>query len=171
METRKLTIVSMLLALSVVLNIVESTIPLIGNMIPGVKLGLANIIVLFAIYMFSFKEAMYISIGRVFLVGIIRTGLFGVTFFLSLAGAVLSTIMMFLFSRYTKLSIIGVSIIGAITHSIGQILMAIIIVKTVNVIFYLPFILFFSIITGIIVGTIAKEILVFYQRKGLNTKI
>jgi heptaprenyl diphosphate synthase len=163
MKTKKLTMISMLLALSVVLNIIEGTIPLISNMIPGVKLGLANIVVLFAIYIFSFKEALYISIGRVFLVGLIRTGLFGMTFFFSLSGALLSTITMYLAKRYTKLSIIGVSVIGAITHSIGQILIAIIMLKTINVIFYLPYILLLSIPTGIIVGMIAKNVLSLYQ--------
>lgn len=168
MNTKKITMLSMLLALSVVLNIVEGTIPFISNMIPGVKLGLANIVVLFTIYLFTFKEVLYISIGRVFLVGLIRTGLFGITFFFSLSGAILSAITMYLAKKYTKLSIIGVSVIGAITHSVGQILIAIIMLHTINVIFYLPYILFLSIPTGIVIGIITNNVLSVYQ---VNKKI
>ncbi len=165
MNIRKITMLSMLLALSAVLNIIESTIPILSSMIPGVKLGLANTIVIFAIYMFTFKDAMYISVGRVFLVGLIRTGLFSLSFFFSLSGSILSTIAMYLTKRYTSLSIVGVSIVGALAHSIGQILIAIFMLKTLNVIFYLPYILFFSIPTGIIVGMAANKVLTFYHQK------
>src|SRR5574344_1024195 len=108
MKTKDFTRLSLLLALSVVLNLIESVIPIFNGIIPGLKIGLANIVVLFVLYEYSFKDALYISILRVFLVGILRTGLFSISFYFSLGGAILSTIMMFIFKRFTKLSIIGI---------------------------------------------------------------
>ena len=159
MELKKFTRLSMLLALSVVLNILESFIPFLDGTIPGIKIGLANIVILFVLYYYSFKDALYISAIRVFLVGILRTGLFSITFFFSLGGAFLSIIIMFLAKKITNLSIIGVSILGSISHSIGQIIIAVLIVQNTNVIYYLPWILLFSIPSGILVGFASKELL------------
>lgn len=155
---KKFTRLTMLLALSVVLNIIESFIPLFNGNIPGLKLGLANIIVLIVLYMFSFKDALYVSLLRIILVGILRTGLFSMTFFFSLGGAILSLCSMFI-AKKTKLSIIGVSIVGSIFHSIGQILVAILIIKNMYIIYYVPWLLLFSIPTGILVGFTSKTIL------------
>ena len=155
---KKFTRLTMLLALSVVLNIIESFIPLFNGNVPGLKLGLANIIILIVLYMFSFKDALYVSLLRILLVGILRTGLFSMTFFFSLGGAILSLCSMFI-AKKTKLSIIGVSIVGSIFHSIGQILVAILIIKNTYIIYYVPWLLLFSIPTGILVGITSKTIL------------
>ena len=85
METKKFVRLSMFLALSVVLNLVEAFIPIFNGYIPGLKLGLANIVTLFIIFEFSFKDAIYVSMLRVFLVAILRTGLFSITFFFSIS--------------------------------------------------------------------------------------
>ncbi len=153
----------MLLALSVVLNMIESMIPLLGSIVPGLKIGLANIVVLYVIYIYGFKDAFFLSITRVILVGILRTGLFNIIFFFSLSGAFLSVIMMYLTKRFTKLSVVGVSIVGSIFHSIGQILVAIIFINNINIIYYLPYLLLLSIPTGIITGLIAKQVLNYYN--------
>lgn len=158
MELKKFTRLTMLLAFSVVLNIMESFIPMFNGSIPGLKLGLANIIIVLTLYLFSFKDAIYISILRVFLVGILRTGLFSITFFFSLGGAILSIIVMYLFKK-TKLSIIGVSILGSIGHSIGQVLMAILLMKNIYIIYYTPWLLLFSVPTGILTGIISKHLI------------
>lgn len=159
MEMKKFTRLSLLLALCIVLNIIESVIPLFNGYIPGLKLGLANIVILFILYCYSFKDALYVSLLRVVIVGITRTGLFSVAFFFSLGGAFLSIIMMSLFKKVTNLSVIGVSIIGSISHSIGQIIMAIILIKSNLMVMYLPWLLMFSIPTGIITGKIALKML------------
>lgn len=164
MELRKLTQLSMLLALSVVLNIFESMIPVLGNIIPGSKLGLANVVVLFVIVIYGFKDAISLSLMRVILVGILRTGLFNIVFFFSLSGAIMSVIAMYLAHRFTKLSIVGVSIIGSIFHSIGQIIIAVIGLNTPNLIFYLPYLLLLSVPTGIVIGMISKKVIFFYQK-------
>lgn len=164
MEMKKFTRLSLLLALSVVLNIIESTIPIFNGVLPGLKLGLANIVILFVLYEYGFKDAIYVSLIRVFLVGIIRTGLFSVSFFFSLGGAILSIIMMILVKRITKLSIIGVSIVGSFFHSLGQILVACLLVNISSMLYYLPLFLLFSIPTGIITGIIAKKLLKSFKQ-------
>lgn len=163
MKLKKFTRLSMLLALAVVLNIIETVIPFFNGYIPGLKLGLANTIILFVLYMYSFKEALYISILRVFLVGILRTGLFSIAFFFSLGGAILSIVMMALFKRMSKLSVVGISIIGSVFHSIGQILVAIVIIDTTKMIYYLPWLLAISVPTGILVGLVTKELTKYFK--------
>lgn len=163
MDLQKNVRLSMLLSLSVVLNIVEATIPFFNGYIPGVKLGLANSIILFTLYIYSFRDALYISIARVFLVGVLRTGLFSVAFFFSLGGAVLSIIAMSLIKKITPLSIVGVSVVGSIFHSVGQIMFAILLVKTTKMIYYLPVILLFSLPTGVFIGLISKEMVKYFE--------
>ena len=156
MEIKKITRLSMLLGISVVLNIVETFIPVFNGTIPGLKLGLANVITLIVLYLYSFKDALSLSLLRVLLVGILRNGIFSITFFFSLGGAILSVIVMTMFKK-TKLSIIGVSIIGSISHSIGQVLIAVLLLKNIYIIYYVPWLLLFSVPTGIFTGMISKK--------------
>lgn len=158
MDIKKIIDFSMLLAISIVLSIIESFIPIFNGIFIGIKLGLANIVVIYVLYKYSFKDALLVSILRVIIVGLLRTGLFSITFFFSLSGAFLSIIAMALVKK-TKLSIIGLSIIGSIFHIIGQIIIAIILLNTVNLVYYLPYFLIFSCITGLIIGIISTEII------------
>lgn len=146
---------TMLLSFSIVLNIIESFIPLFSGYIPGLKLGLANIIIIIVLYKYQFKDVLFVSIMRVVVVGILRTGLFSINFFFSLFGSLFSVISMFLVKK-VKLSIIGVSIVGSIFHSIGQILIAIIMLQNNKMIYYLPWLILFSIPTGLFVGYMSK---------------
>ena len=164
MELKKTVNLALFLSIAVVLNIIESFIPIFSNFIPGIKLGLSNIIIILVLYFYTLKDAITVSILRVFLVGIIRTGLFSVSFFFSLGGAIFSVLSMFFAKRFTKLSIVGISVVGAFFHSIGQVLVAIMILKNMNMIYYLPWILLFSIPTGILIGTISKVLLGHLQK-------
>lgn len=155
---KKIARISILLSISVALSIIESFIPFFTS-IPGIKLGLANIVILYAIYKFSYKDALYITILRVILVGILRTGLFSISFFFSLSGALFSILAMYISKKITKLSITGISLIGAIFHSIGQVLVAILFLNNINIIYYLPILLVSSIITGMLIGFITKKLL------------
>lgn len=148
----------MLLSLSIVLSILESFVPLFNGYIPGLKLGLANIIVLIVLYKYDIRDVFFVSVLRVIVVGIMRTGLFSINFFFSLSGAIFSALAMILFKK-TRLSMIGVSIIGSVFHSLGQILIAIFIFKNGNMIYYLPWLLMFSIPTGLFVGIVSKKML------------
>ena len=163
MELRKVTRLSMFLALAVVLNIVENVIPIFQGVVPGVKLGLTNIVILFVLYKYGFREALSLSITRVILVGVLNTGLFSVAFFLSLSGALFSIIMMGLVKKLTKLSIVGVSVIGSLFHSLGQIIVVAIILYSVTAFNYLPILILFSIPTGILTGVLCKELLKYFE--------
>ena len=153
----------MFLALAVTLNIVENVIPIFQGIVPGVKLGLTNIVILFVLYKYGFREALSLSITRVILVGILNTGLFSVAFFLSLSGALFSILMMGLVKKITKLSIVGVSIIGSLFHSLGQIIVVAIILYSWTAFNYLPILILFSVPTGILTGIICKELLKYFE--------
>lgn len=145
--------IAMLLAFSIVLNILESFIPIFN--VPGIRIGLANIPILVTLYIYGFKDASYVSILRVFVVGILRIGLFSTTFYFSLFGSIFSIISMYLIKKL-KLSIIGVSIFGSFMHNIGQLVAAFIFINT-NLLYYLPFLTILSIISGIFIGLVSKE--------------
>lgn len=164
MKLKKLSRLSMLLALSIVLSLIESLVPLFSGIVPGLKLGLANTVIIVVICLYSYKDAIYLSLTRVLLVSILRTGLFSITFWFSLGGAILSVTMMSIAHKFKKLSIIGVSIIGSIFHSIGQIIVAMLILESSKIIYYLPWLLLFSIPTGIAVGIISKQILTYLEK-------
>lgn len=163
MDTKKIAKLSMLLSISVVLALIESFIPIFSGIAPGIKLGLANIVIVFAIYYLSVKDAIYISVLRVILMGILRTGLFSISFFFSLSGALLSLFVMYLAKNITKMSVVGVSVIGALGHSVGQILIAVLFLSNINIFYYLPILLISSVITGVIVGIISNKIIDRYK--------
>lgn len=163
MDTKKIAKLSMLLSISVVLALIESFIPIFSGIAPGIKLGLANIVIVFAIYYLSIKDAIYISVLRVIIMGILRTGLFSISFFFSLSGALLSLLFMYLAKSMSKMSVVGVSIVGAIGHSVGQILIAVIFLSNINIFYYLPILLISSVITGVIVGMISNKIIERYK--------
>lgn len=162
MKTKDITTIGILTAIAVVISIIESYFTFLGSVIPGLKLGLANIVIVFVLYKYNFKMAISISLVRVLIVALIRTG-FGLNFLFSLVGAVLSVIAMALFKK-TNLSIVGVSVIGSIFHSIGQIFVGILILDNYNVIYYLPYLLLFSIPTGILIGIIAKKLIKYTDK-------
>ena len=157
MKTRKIALLGVLTAGAIIISIIESFIPSIG--IPGVKLGLANIVILIILYEIGVKEAIIVNLTRVVLAGTIRGILFSMGFLMSLAGATLSLgIMILLYLVVKKFSVIGVSVIGSIFHVTGQILVAMAFLGTVYVVYYLPFIMISAIITGIFVGFVAKMV-------------
>ena len=96
MKLKKLVRLSMLISLSVVISIIESYIPILNNIVPGLRLGLSNIIILFVLYKYNFKDSLYVSIVRVILVGLLRTGLFSISFWFSLSGAIFSIVFMYI---------------------------------------------------------------------------
>lgn len=163
MDTKKIAKISMLLSISVVLALIESFIPVFNGVVPGIKVGLANIVIVFAIYTISLKDAIYISILRVILMGILRTGLFSISFFFSLVGALFSVFAMYFVKKFNLLSIVGVSVCGAIMHSLGQILVAILFLSNINIVYYLPFLLLSSVITGVVVGMLTDRIVKYYE--------
>ena len=158
MNTHKLVLIGVLTASAIVIAILESFIPSIG--IPGIKLGLANIVILITIYELGVMEAAFINILRVVIVAVVRGTLLSMGFFMSLTGAFLSFGIMVLFAlTIKKFSVIGVSVIGAIFHVIGQIFVAMIYLDSAYILFYLPVIALSAIITGVLVGIIAQTVI------------
>lgn len=149
MKTKKLVTLAVTVAVAMILSFIESRIPAFVA-IPGVKVGLANIAVIFALYKMGWREAMAVSLVRVALVAL----LFGsvVSFAYSIAGAVLSLSLMILLRKTGVFTEIAVSVVGGITHNIGQIFVAFLLLESDVVFYYLPFLLISGIIAGIAVG-------------------
>ncbi|MBR0041017.1 MAG: Gx transporter family protein [Oscillospiraceae bacterium] len=153
MKTKKITLLAMCVALAMILSYVESMIPSPG--IPGVKLGLANIVVVFALYKLGWGEAAGVSLLRVFLVSL----LFGhaASLMYSAAGAVLSLAGMILLKKTDRLSCVAVSVIGGVLHNAGQILMAWLLMGP-NVIYYLPVLVLSGTVAGVAIGVVSALI-------------
>lgn len=158
MKVQKMALLGVLTAMAIVIAILESFIPSVG--IPGVKLGLANIIILIILYELGIVEAIAVNLLRVLVVGLIRGTFLSMGFFMSLAGAVFSlTIMIIFYLLIKKFSIIGVSVIGSIFHVAGQIVIAMIYLGTAYIVLYLPVIAISAIITGVFVGIVSQLII------------
>ena len=157
MKVQKMALLGVLTAGAIVIAILESFIPSIG--IPGVKLGLANIVILIILYELGIVEAITVNLLRVLVVGLVRGTFLGMGFFMSLTGAVFSLgIMILFYLLIKKFSIIGVSVIGSIFHVGGQILIAMIYLGSAYIVLYLPVLAISAIITGVFVGIIARLI-------------
>ena len=139
-------------AISMVLSYLESLIPL-SFAVPGVKLGLANIAVIFALYKLGPKEAVAVSLVRVVWMAI----LFGnvMTLAYSVSGAVLSLTAMILLKRSDRFSAVGVSVVGGILHNAGQILAAMALMGTAQIVYYLPVLCISGTAAGVAVGAVA----------------
>lgn len=156
MKSKKIAIYGLLVALAFILSYIESLFPL-AIAIPGIKLGLANLVVIVAIYKLGVKEAFTLSIIRIILVGFT----FGSpsTMMFSLVGGLLSWLLMVIFQKTKLFSMVGVSIIGGIAHNIGQIIVSILVLENINIIYYLPFLLVSGVITGGLIGILAAIII------------
>ena len=155
MKTKRIVNLSIFLSMSIVLSIVESFLPVLP--VVGAKLGLANIITLVILSLYGERDAFVVVILRVILVGLLRGSLGNVGFFLSLGGALAAYSMMVLFLRLKVFSIISVSVMGSLGHSVGQITVAIIILSTKELIYYFPLLFLVAIPTGIFTGSVAKK--------------
>ena len=156
MKTKRVAFLGMCIALSMILSFVESQIPPLMA-VPGVKVGLPNIVMVFMLYKIGAKETAIVSILRVILVGI----LFGtpLSMIYSLVGAALSLIGMILLKKTNLFAPITVSVAGGILHNIGQIVTACLVMETAQIAYYLPVLLISGTIAGILIGLTAAMIL------------
>lgn len=156
MKTSKITLMALSIAVAMVLSFVESQIPAFVA-VPGVKVGLANIAVMFTLYKLGWKEAAVISLVRVFMVSL----LFGsaASLFYSAAGAALSLLGMILLKKSGLFSPVAVSIAGGVLHNVGQIAMACLLLDTNVIGYYLPFLILSGIAAGIVVGLAAAVLI------------
>ena len=153
MNTKKLTTLAVTVTVAMALSFIESRIPALVS-IPGVKAGLANIAVVFALYKLGAKEAVIVSVLRVFLVSL----LFGsaVSLAYSIAGAILSLLIMIILKKIGIFTEVAVSVVGGIMHNIGQIFVAFLLLETEVVFYYLPFLLISGIAAGVAVGIVSS---------------
>lgn len=143
-------------ALALIFSYVELLIPIQFG-VPGMKLGLANLVIVIFLYKRNAKEAMLLSIVRILLAGFMFSNLFSILY--SLAGGILSLIVMAVLKKLETFSVIGVSIAGGIAHNMGQLVIAMIVVETYRIGYYFPILLITGMVTGMLIGVISNEVL------------
>ena len=149
-----------MVALAFTFSYLESLIPFDFG-IPGVKLGLANLVVVVALYIMKPQQALAISFVRILLVSLTFGNIYSLAY--SLCGGMLSFAVMLVFKK-SKLSVIGVSMLGGICHNIGQIIMAAIVMQTVRIVYYLPVLLVAGLITGMLLGIVSKTVINRFEK-------
>ena len=152
MKASKLSLLALSVSLAMILSFVESQIPAMVA-IPGVKVGLANIVVVFALYKLGWKEAVVISLTRVFLVGLLFGN--GISILYSITGASVSFAAMVLLKQAKVFSTMAVSVVGGVLHNLGQIAMACVIMGTDVLRYYAPFLILSGTLAGIAIGVLA----------------
>lgn len=161
MDHKKIPYYGLFAALSILMGYVEFMIP-IPVPIPGVKLGLANVIVIIMLYFMDTKSAFFVSLIRVLLSGLLFAGFAGLLY--SLAGAMLSFLVMAALKKTGRFSIVGISVSGGVFHNVGQIVVAALVVENVRMAYYLPFLLISGVVTGFLIGIVARTALGYLQR-------
>jgi len=168
MKSKRITYLSILTAVAIVLNIFENYLPM-PFIAPGAKIGLANIVTMICIMSISYKDAFLIMITRIILGAIFGGGLSG--FIYSVSGGVLSFIFMVIVKEVfkSKISPIGISVTGAVFHNVGQIIVAIFIIKSILLINYLPIL----IVIGTVSGTFIGYLIIYFNNhfKKISKKI
>lgn len=154
--TKKLTISALLVALAMIFSYIEVLIPFNFG-IPGIKLGLANLIVVVAMYLLGTRQAFMISMVRIILVAFTFGNLAALLY--SIAGGILSFVVMTLCRRIKGLSVMGVSVAGGVSHNIGQIIVAVLVVENMNLLFYVPVLIIAGVVTGLLIGLVAGLVL------------
>ena len=159
--SRKIALCAMLMALAMIFSYVEVLIP-INLGVPGIKLGIANLVVVVGLFFLPAGEVLMISVARILLMGY----LFGMSILYSLAGGLLSFLVMFLLKHIKGFSITGVSIAGGVTHNVAQICVAALVVQNRKLFYYLPALLVAGVITGMLIGILSDRILSAVKREG-----
>ena len=163
--SRNVAKIGVFVALAMVFSYVEVLIPFYFG-IPGVKLGIANIVVVTGLFMLKPREVFLISLFRIMLMGFLFGN--GVSVLYSLSGGLLSFGVMLLLKKYNLLSIIGISVAGGIFHNIGQIMAAALVLHSKAVIYYLPVLLAAGVITGSLIGFLSRSVVKALKVQDLN---
>lgn len=158
MNVKKSVILAFLVAAGILLQLLESFVG-VFMIVPGYKIGLANIAGLFALYMYDEKSMAYVSLLRIFLSSLMQGTLFSVSFWLSLSGGLLACLAMIIAYKSRVFSIYGVSILGASFHNIGQVIAITWIYQQYFMQLFLPILLALSIVSGILIAVICKKVL------------
>ena len=160
-HTKKIVKLGLLLAVALILSYIESLIPF-GFGIPGIKLGLANLAVLLCLYCIGTKEAFTLNVMRILISGFMFGNMYSIIY--SLAGGVLSFLVMWNGKKINIWSVSGISVMGGVSHNIGQIIIAAFVVETAGVFYYIPFLIFAGVLTGLLMGLITKLMIPYFER-------
>lgn len=154
--TKKIALMGLLTTLALIASYVEVLLPIpIG--IPGVKLGLANLVIVWALYTLKPQEVLMVNVLRIVLVGFLFGSMSMIIY--SFAGALLSFVCMWLAKKTGVFSIYGVSIVGGIMHNIGQLIVAMLVLETLNLVYYGPVLILTGLVTGLLIGIVSAEVL------------
>ena len=148
---RKTAYLGLFSAVAIIFGYVESLIPVFAG-IPGIKLGLANLAVLFILDRYSLREAALVSV----VIGFMFGNLFSILY--SLAGAALSLTVMDVLKKHSDFSLIGISVAGGVTHNIGQLMVAMIVVSNTSLMVYAPALLVAGVLAGVLIGILTKDV-------------
>lgn len=155
LATRRLALSAMLAALALIFSYVEAIIP-IPVPVPGIKLGIANLVIVMAIYKLGFRYAFTINCVRILIAGLLFSGVFGMIY--SFAGGIFSITIMYLLYHTGWFSMVGVSMAGGVAHNLGQLVTAALLVESVRMMSYFSVLLFSGLISGILIGILASLI-------------
>ncbi len=153
------------LTLAIICSYIESIIPIPFG-VPGMKLGLTNVVVILLMYLFGPVSAIVVSLLRILLCGFMFGNMFSIVY--SLAGGLLSFAVMYLLKRFTKFKIIAISVAGGFFHNVGQLLIAILAFENTYLLYYLPVLLVTGVVTGAIIGIIAQAVYPRIKKFGNN---
>lgn len=159
--------IGMCVSLAMIFSYIEVLIPFHFG-IPGVKLGLANIVIVIGLFFLEIREVFLISIVRILLMGLLFGN--GASLLYSLAGGFLSLAGMFLLKRIQKFSVTGISVAGGVLHNVGQILMAAILMESGSILYYLPVLLAAGVVTGLLIGLLSAKVITAAQKADAVTR-
>lgn len=155
-QTKRTARLGLFLAFALILGYVEALLPLpVG--IPGIKLGLANLAVLLALYRMGAKAAFMTDVLRIILNGFLFGSLYGILY--SMAGGILSFCVMAGLKKTGRFGILGVSMAGGVSHNIGQLLVAAFVVETVGIFYYIAPLLIAGVLTGCLIGILTEQLM------------
>src|SRR5574344_1175990 len=154
-KTYYISMIGLFSAFAVIISYIEMLLP-INLGIPGIKPGFANLVILLMLYLFDLKSGLLTNFIRILIIGFMFGNAFSILF--SLAGAVISTLVMFLAKKIKNISMYGVSVCGGVTHNIAQIIVASFVVNTFSILYYLPILIIAGVITGLLNGILAEQI-------------
>ncbi len=153
---KEIALTGVFIALSMILSYLESLVP-VSFAVPGIKLGLANLVTIVALYKLGLRDTIIISLGRILLSGVLFGNMMIIIY--SLAGACLSILVMVLVKKLKMFSATGVSICGAIAHNFGQILVAVITLENMNIMYYMIILAIAGAVAGAVIGVLSGMII------------
>ena len=155
MKTKRIAYLGLLIALAFIFSYIESLIP-VNLGVPGAKLGLANLVVIVTLYILGERDAFVLSMIRIVLVGFTFANMASMIY--SMAGGIVSYVVMVIAKKTKLLSITGVSVLGGVFHNVGQIMVAMAVLETASLIYYLPVLLIAGIVSGVAIGILGAMI-------------